>query len=618
MSPRMQFRGPTAQRGAIGLMAALTLGLAMMFMLLVVDSGRLYLEQRKLQRVADVAALEAVSRGGNCKAGLSAATFVRQSAARNDFVAATDKTLVTQCGYLLTGADSLRTFNVDPDKSSAVRVVAGHTVLTSLAAGVFALVSSGPVSLNTTLSATAVAAAPLPPTAQLSIRSTVADVSLLNPLFSALLGSSVNLTVASWNGLLSAHLNLLDYLNQLAVDLRVTAGDYDRLLAADATIKQLLQAAATVATRNGATADVVAGLNALTSVAVNPGTLHIGDILKLQTGGNSSALNADLNVFQLVQGFVQFGNSQNAVAANLPVSLLGLGLGATAKIRVIEPPQFSVIGNPALAKLDPLGANRIYVRTAQVRTLITIDLSLVTNLVGVVTDLLSVVTGLLGLDLRVLPEPNLDISLEAGGGNAYVTDFTCVSDSNKSLTVKATTEAARLRVGRVTSDWASSTSAMTVSALPLLDIGFKPCFTCARVAYAGGGADIKIDVPALQSTANYTFVNPPVMGLAGSEPPYKLVATDPIASMSKSVSGVKLTLHEPTFNPGLLALVFKTLLSIVDGVLDLLTSTLNTILSPLLDNLLNKVMQTLGIDVAKSQVSANLSCGQTGKAFLVI
>ena len=50
----MVLRYPARQRGAIGLMAALTLGLALLFMLLVVDSGRLYLEQRKLQRIADM------------------------------------------------------------------------------------------------------------------------------------------------------------------------------------------------------------------------------------------------------------------------------------------------------------------------------------------------------------------------------------------------------------------------------------------------------------------------------------------------------------------------------------------------------------------------------------
>ncbi len=52
MSPLKQFYGPARQRGAIGLMAAVTFGLALLLMLLVVDSGRLYMEQRKLQRVA--------------------------------------------------------------------------------------------------------------------------------------------------------------------------------------------------------------------------------------------------------------------------------------------------------------------------------------------------------------------------------------------------------------------------------------------------------------------------------------------------------------------------------------------------------------------------------------
>ena len=47
MSRRLQFRGPAGQRGAIGLLAAMTFGLALLFALLVVDSGRLYLEQRK-------------------------------------------------------------------------------------------------------------------------------------------------------------------------------------------------------------------------------------------------------------------------------------------------------------------------------------------------------------------------------------------------------------------------------------------------------------------------------------------------------------------------------------------------------------------------------------------
>lgn len=82
MSPRFHCK----QRGAIGLMAAGVLAVVLAFTLLVIDSGRLYLEKRKLQGVADTAALEAVSRNGTCLAGLSAAAYAGQSVARNYFV----------------------------------------------------------------------------------------------------------------------------------------------------------------------------------------------------------------------------------------------------------------------------------------------------------------------------------------------------------------------------------------------------------------------------------------------------------------------------------------------------------------------------------------------------
>lgn len=618
MFPRWQFHGPARQQGAIGLMAALTLALALGFTVLVVDSGRLYLEQRKLQRVADTAALEAVTRNGNCLSGLSAANFATQSATRNGFTVNATGTLTVNCGTLQTGADNLRAFTVDATKSTAVRVIATHTVPTSVAAGIGALLSGGPASLTTRLSATAVAASPLPPVAQLGIRSTVADVNLLSPLFSSLLGGPVNVSVASWNALLGANINLLNYMDQLAIDLHVTAGDYDRLLQTDATVGQLIKAAATVARANGATAQAVAGLDALITAAVSPVKLHLGDLLKLQTGGPASGLDADLNALQLIQAFVQLGNSKNALAATLPLNLLGLGLGATASIKVIEPPQFSVVGNPALAKLAPLGANQIYVRTAQVRVLVTLDLSLATNIIGLTTSILSVVTGLLGLDLQVLPSPNLDVSLEAGGGNSYVTDYTCVSDTNKSLVVNATTAVATLRVGKVNSNWASSAAPLTVTPITLLDIGHKPCGSCARIPYAGGGADLMINSPALQTSASHTFINPSNVGVPPVSP-YTLTATNAIAGLSQAVNGVQLTVHAPTFNPGaLLQLVFNTLVSLVNGVLSTLVTTLSGILSPLLDDLLNNILQTLGIEVGKIQVDANLTCGQKGKAYLVI
>ena len=108
MSPQLRgigFTGPQQQRGAIGLMAAVTLGMVLLFMLLVVDSGRLYLEQRKLQRVADMAVLEAVSRGGTCSLTLpNAQSLAEENAKRNNFIPGGAQQIATACGTLETNA----------------------------------------------------------------------------------------------------------------------------------------------------------------------------------------------------------------------------------------------------------------------------------------------------------------------------------------------------------------------------------------------------------------------------------------------------------------------------------------------------------------------------------
>lgn len=120
MSPRLG----SSQRGAIGLMAAGTLAVALVFMLLAVDSGRLYLEKRKLQSIADTSALEAASRGGLCTPTTTANDYAKENAARNGFtVVAGDSSrgLAVTCGTLASNASNIRVFTVDAtDRKSVV------------------------------------------------------------------------------------------------------------------------------------------------------------------------------------------------------------------------------------------------------------------------------------------------------------------------------------------------------------------------------------------------------------------------------------------------------------------------------------------------------------------
>lgn len=640
MSPCLQFRGPARQRGAIGLMAAGTLALALGFMLLVIDSGRLYLEQRKLQRVADTAALEAVTRDGNCLSGASATAYATQSATRNGFTVNADNTLTVSCGTLQIGADHLRAFSADPKKSAAVQVIATRTVATSVAAGIGALLSGGPASLTTRLSATAVAAEPKISLAQLSIRSTLLGVdssqsSLLNPLFSTLLGGNVNLTVGGWDGLVKTDINLLKFMDQLAIELGVSAGNYTTLLNTQGNVTQFIKAAATVVNLNGATATVTTALANLQVAATSASPIKLGDLLQLQTGTQAAGLDATVQLFQLIQGFVQLANKNSAVTAVLPVNVLGLA-GVTTRIKVIQPPQFSAVGDPALAKAAPLGVNRIYVRTAQVRILVSVDLSVINAVLQLVNSLLSPVVGLVNTllapgcllgnctqtDLQILPNGlNLDLGIEAGTGSSYVTDYSCASPTNKSLTATTNISAVQVKVGQIDDAiWLSSSPAQSLSPLTLVDIGSKTCnFSgCgARTPFGGGGSEIMIDSPVAGTTEpNYTFANPHEINVS-ADPTHPVMVSGVVGSLKGTLGGITLIQHTPTIG-SLLGSLLSTLLSTLSNVVALLASAISGLLAPLVDPIVNSLLMNLGIDINKVDVGFNLTCGEKGKAYLVI
>ncbi|MEK1909093.1 MAG: pilus assembly protein TadG-related protein [Pseudomonas chlororaphis] len=671
MFSRTRFSGPARQRGAIGLIGALALGTAVLCTLVVVDSGSLYLEQRKLQRVADNAALEAVSRGGNCLAGGSADRYAKESAARNDFVVSDvsgDETrkLATTCGSLQTSADNLRTFSPNASQASAIRVVVSEAVPTSIALSVTNLFSDTPLSTNTRISAMAVAAAPMPSVAQLSIRSTLltvdtAESNLLNAVASGLLGGNVSLSAAGWNGLLQSNINLLKYLDQLVINLNVTAGDYNQLLATNATVTQLIQAAATVVQANGATADVLTALASLQLAATGSNPVKLGDILQLQTGAASTGLDANVQLFQLMQAFIELASSKSAVAATLPISVLGLA-DVTTKIKVIEPPRLSAIGDPELAKISPRGPDQIYVRTAQVRVLLSVNLPVLSSVsglsnavLGLVGTLTPTVNSLLSLNLvdtinslscllgagcqqlspQLLPSPQIDIVLEAGGAESYVTDYSCpVSGSDtKSLTAHTSTSLANLKVGQIDDPASafSSSASPSVKPLPLVDMGVWTCHkilgigNCgpARTAYAAGGLAIMTSTSVAPSTQDLVFSSNtapfPIPANIKLEPSFQTVqpTTDVVASLASTLAGISLITYQPVGgNP--LGSVVMGVEGLISDVSAILTPLITGLLSPLLDPLLNKLLTSLGIDLMNVEVGANLTCGQTGRAYLVI
>jgi len=659
MSPRLQFRGPARQRGAIGLMAALTLTLALAFMLLVVDTGRLYLEKRSLQRVADMAALEAATRGGDCSSGSTANTYATASAQRNGFaIPSTGRALAVACGTLTLDANNLRVFGADPSKSEAIRVIASHVVQQSIAGGIGALAGGAPAGSTLTLSATAVAALP-PPVASLTIRSATltfddSKAAITSLLFGGLLGGNVSISAAGWNGLVNTDISLLGYLNRLKIDLGLTAGGYDQVLGSTVNVSQLIQTAINVLGTNGtlAASEAIVGLQAL-KVAAGTTSVVLGNMLHVESGTDISTLAVNLKAFDLIEGFVQLANKKNALVATLPINLAGLAQ-ITARVQVMEPPQLSAIGNPKNAALAPLGPNRIYVRTAQVKTLLSINLPVldtITPLVNAVIDLAAPLANTLNAlfdldlvgvvnsltcallvpcdtpDIKLLPSPiRIDVALEAAGGWSHVTAYSCVSATNKSLTTNTTTTLIGLKIGQINpADVFGSPTvppSNNVNPLKVIDIGVK---TCQRLLIlpptcynhqpgVGGSVDIMVNTAVAQN-ANmpHVYSAPAATNLPEiNQPPfyYAYTTTNIVNSLSTTVSDLGVNMYGPSGS------IVGGLGSILSEVTTALVNAINTVLSPLLDTLINTLLASLGIDLNKVEVGANLSC-HSGRATLV-
>lgn len=476
------------QRGAISILAASITLLAVLCMVLVIDSGRLYLAKRDLQRIADVSAIEAVARSGDCVSpGALATTYATQAANRNGFDSQAGS-LSAECGRL-SSSNGERVFTVDSTGQQVIRVTLTRVLPASVIAGGF-------FGQAVTLRAVAVASRGVP-LAALTMRTTVASIdstqaTLLNAVLGGLLGGSLSLDALGYNGLVSSQINLLDFLDALKTTMNLSAGGYDQVVGTQVTVGQVLTASADALSQQSGTATTTAALSAinLLKLAAGPTTLILDDVLNLQTGTSYAGADAQVNLFDLLRSSILLANKNSAVASDISLPLGGGG-GVALAIKVIEPPQLSAIGNPALAVAEAPtydGPNRIFVKSSQVRLYTGISLGsliqVVDNELNNLLQLASPVTSFLQnalslnifdsivglLDGLICPLINpcpisdvvyvktladnvrLDVAVQLGSGEARVTGYSCGPGGAKTLTVPAKTSVADLRIGRIGTD----------------------------------------------------------------------------------------------------------------------------------------------------------------------
>lgn len=168
---------------------------------------------------------------------------------------------------------------------------------------------------------------------------------LLNLLFSALLpGTSLNLSVADWNSLAGANVNLNALLTQLNGG--VTVSDPSQVLNTNISLGQLRAAMVQVLQADGQTAAANV-LNVLPlGVAGTSGSIRLADILQVALPTGSLAT-VRLNVLDLLTGGVQLYNFRNVLTTPTPITVntAALGLNGVANVRlwaqVIEPPSYT-------------------------------------------------------------------------------------------------------------------------------------------------------------------------------------------------------------------------------------------------------------------------------------
>ncbi|HEX2023711.1 MAG TPA: pilus assembly protein TadG-related protein [Acidimicrobiales bacterium] len=385
------------ERGAILIISTIGMVVAIIATALSVDLGALAQERRRNQKVADMAALDAVHDLAQRQPRAEA------SAVRNGFPTGPGYSVVAELGKMTGG-----TFALDP-AGDAVRVT-----VTSPFKNAF-LPGSRSVSAN--------AVAKVREDAGFSIGSSVARVNgsvnapLLNRILEPLVGASsgtLTLNAVSYQGLAAGSVKLGDLAGEMGF------GTVNELLTSEVKLQDLIRATADVLNNNG---DVLAvQVNQIADSTNNSQTLTLGDMIKVTQGAEGSAAGAMLNVLQLITGSAQVANKGTFLTAsgitNVPVTGVGT-LGTTMNLKVIEPPQIYI---------GPVGGS---VTTSQVEVTFrpVLDVPL---------------TGLLGGVLKATGE--MPVKVVSGEAVGTMADIVC-SGPGQGITVGVDTSSAATSVG---------------------------------------------------------------------------------------------------------------------------------------------------------------------------
>nr|WP_245432494.1 pilus assembly protein TadG-related protein [Mesorhizobium loti] len=340
------------------IMAALSMPIALALMAVAVDEGSLYTERRAAQSVTDLAAIAA---GSNI---INAEQAVLAAFSDNGLTGAT-----VGAGTPTPGKPVVSVVRGRYTPSSAVgqRFEAGKTPYNAVSVslkkiGVMyfggAFMSPPMIGTNAIASTT--------PQATFSIGSRLAAVDtssspLLNSILGGLLGTNIALNAMDYNALIGADINVLSFLDQLAIKLNLTGVSYSNVLASKATLTQIIGAMANIPGLDSrsklALQTMAAGATNAIKIPLDH-LIDLGNVGRLGLGQRPAGLTVDADALSMVKAAANLAGGAKQIDLNTGITVPGL-LEVVAKLAVGEPPQ----STPWLT----VGEKGAKVRTAQTR-----------------------------------------------------------------------------------------------------------------------------------------------------------------------------------------------------------------------------------------------------------
>lgn len=616
------------QRGFAAIFAAIAMVAMLSAVALSIDVGRLYTAQRDLQKLANIAALDAVriasgcsveidgAPGGQSEADAEATASVQRNTSED---VAAGINVVAEVGRRVPLAETgeLQNFEVLPDASpfrDSVRVQLTRSAPSRLIPGITG---------DDTSQLVAYSVAAQPAQGMLSIGSNTVELKagVLNGVLGGLLcptgdaacqAQVLALNVAGNAGLLRASVTM----SQLATALNVTVKD--------------LSDPVFISTQTPVLSDVLNGLAGAVSGTASTGVSTLLSSLALAAQSNTNGVPLAqllgpitdiagdvpfVGLLDLLVGLGQAGKvGESAIRLDLPVSIPSV-TSIHAFLRVIEPPQLSGMGPAGQARAS----------TAQLRLQLRLQLDLLTTLATAINPLL---LGLATID----PDSatvRLGIDVEVAKAEAVLDSLQCprrgINNGMPIAGQSVKTTLADIRLGTYAGNGAS--------APPI--ISGPATLVALRVVVLGGlaSADVTVGLnnPVITSRGGDTRTLEPVTSYQplsnllsqiyvadGSTPdvptndnnPQQVVSSSVLAGAFSGLFGsLSSGLSTSAGGPTQLCVLFVACLPI-SGLLDPILSTVTGALGGVLtgvggvvDGLLDPLLNALGVQVGSATVT---------------